>query len=264
GYSLSRREVKPGEQLDVDLVWKATTDIVRDMVARIEIVSPSENILATLTRRPVGDAYPTTSWRQGEVLRGKYSLTLPPKDSSNEAKLIVTLLDARGGDSLGQVDLGSVRILPRSRIFSASPSRLLAADFESMARLIGFDLGGGAIIPAGQTAKAAPSDLFIVTLYWQDIKEMVTAYTVFVQILDGAGKLVAQNDSPPQGGEAPTTAWIPGEIVIDEHRIVVPASLPDGEYTVIAGVYDATTGKRLSVEGGDYIALTRLLVSSAR
>ncbi|MDO8672734.1 MAG: hypothetical protein Q7O66_15085, partial [Dehalococcoidia bacterium] len=83
-----------------------------------------------------------------------------------------------------------------------------------------------------------------------------------IQLLNSAGQLVAQNDSPPQAGEAPTTSWVPGEVVIDEHRLSIPATLPDGEYTVIAGVYDATTGKRLSTEKFDYIVLTRLLVSS--
>ncbi|MDO8671461.1 MAG: 6-pyruvoyl-tetrahydropterin synthase-related protein, partial [Dehalococcoidia bacterium] len=262
GYSLSRREMKPGEQLDVDLVWRAVTAIDRDMVARIEMVTSGGATLASVTKRPVGNAYPTTSWRQGEVLRGKYSLMLPPKVSSNEAKLMTTLLDAKSGEALGHVDLGSVHILPRTRIFSASPGRPLAAVFEDKARLLGFDVTIGALIPAEQTPKAAPSDPFIVTLYWQDIKEMGTAYTVFIQLLNSAGQLVAQNDSPPQAGEAPTTSWVPGEVVIDEHRLSIPANLPDGEYTVIAGLYDAATGIRLSIEGGDYIALTRLLVSA--
>ncbi|MDO8673488.1 MAG: 6-pyruvoyl-tetrahydropterin synthase-related protein [Dehalococcoidia bacterium] len=262
GFELSRRELRPGEQLNIDLVWRAATDIIRDMVARITIVTPSGDTLVTTTRRPVGNAYPTTSWRQGEVLRGKYSLQLPAKGSEGEAKVIAILLDAKSGDALGQVDLGNVHILPRTHIFSASPGRPLTADFEDKARLLGFDLAIGALIPAGQAPKVAPSDTFNVTLYWQALREMETSYIVFIQILNGAGKLVAQNDSPPQAGEAPTTAWIAGEVVTDGHRISIPTDLPDGDYTVIAGVYDATTGIRLAVKGDNYIALTRLLVSS--
>ncbi|MDO8672733.1 MAG: 6-pyruvoyl-tetrahydropterin synthase-related protein, partial [Dehalococcoidia bacterium] len=51
GYELSRREIKPGQQLDVDLVWRATTAIVKDMVVRIEMVTPGGDTLATVTRR---------------------------------------------------------------------------------------------------------------------------------------------------------------------------------------------------------------------
>ncbi|MBI2864146.1 MAG: hypothetical protein HYX94_06240 [Chloroflexi bacterium] len=262
GYSLSRPEMRPGESLTADLIWRATKAIAADLVASVELVDPAGNTLASDKRRPAGNAYPTTAWRPGEFLRGKHTFTLPPGAPEGEAGLRVTLNNAGGGEPLGHVGIGKVRILPRTRIFSATPSRPLGVDFEDRARLLGYDLAGDAGLGGGETPRLAPSSLLTVTLYWQDIREMQTGYTVFVQVLNSAGRLVAQNDSPPKGGEAPTTAWVRGEVVIDDHHIAIPAELPDGIYTIIAGLYDATTGKRLSLEGGDYIALTRLLVSS--
>ncbi|NJN93145.1 MAG: hypothetical protein HC875_03155 [Anaerolineales bacterium] len=60
------------------------------------------------------------------------------------------------------------------------------------------------------------------TLYWQSVTEMKTAYTVFVQLLNGAGQVVAQVDAQPLAGAAPTT-WLPGEILTDPYTLTLPA-----------------------------------------
>jgi hypothetical protein len=53
-------------------------------------------------------------------------------------------------------------------------------------------------------------------------------------------------------------------VVSDEHAIKLPADLPSDEYTVIVGIYDAATGKRLAVAGGgDFVALESIGVAGA-
>jgi len=74
---------------------------------------------------------------------------------------------------------------------------------------------------------------------------MDVAYTVFVQLLNGDGKLVAQHDGPPDDGQSPTTGWDQGEQVLDVHRVAVPRDLPPGDYTLIVGLYDPNSGARL-------------------
>jgi len=68
--------------------------------------------------------------------------------------------------------------------------------------------------------------------------------------LDQAGKIVAQYDGPPAGGALPTRAWSPGATVADVISIPLLPSLWPGTYRLIAGLYDAATGARLTVAGG--------------
>jgi hypothetical protein len=50
-------------------------------------------------------------------------------------------------------------------------------------------------------------------------------------------------------GLYPTSAWQPGEIVVDEFELPLPDVLAAGEYSLVTGMYDLATGQRLPVTG---------------
>lgn len=99
-------------------------------------------------------------------------------------------------------------------------------------------------------------------LFWQTESSLEKDYTVFVQLLDRSGSLVAGQDSRPLGGYFPTQAWPVNEIITDVVRLPVPADVPPGEYTLIAGMYTLETLERLPVsdQNKDYVTLTRVIV----
>lgn len=89
-----------------------------------------------------------------------------------------------------------------------------------------------------------------VTARWIVRRLINRDYTVFVHLSDSSGKVVAQFDGQPNGGIYPTSAWLPGETMIETYRVSAPSELPPGTYTVSAGWYDLKTMQRLLVSGG--------------
>ena len=87
-------------------------------------------------------------------------------------------------------------------------------------------------------------------------------YTVFIHMLDASGALVAQRDAEPEGGAAPTTSWLPREIISDPYSIELPGTLAPGEYALEVGLYQAASGKRLPIvgTGADHLALAKIRV----
>jgi hypothetical protein len=77
-----------------------------------------------------------------------------------------------------------------------------------------------------------------VTLYWRARNSQNQNLTVFTQILNKAGDLVAGHDSVPGNGTAPVTGWAVDTVQVDPHRIELPPELPPGQYTVITGLYN--------------------------
>ncbi len=95
--------------------------------------------------------------------------------------------------------------------------------------------------------EAEAGDTLRVTLYWQSGGPTATGYSAFVHLVDDAGHLAAQSDGIPGNGSLPSTLWSCCEIVPDPHSIALAADVPQGVYTLLVGLYDPESGKRLPV-----------------
>jgi 4-amino-4-deoxy-L-arabinose transferase-like glycosyltransferase len=100
-----------------------------------------------------------------------------------------------------------------------------------------------------------------VTLIWRASATPDVSYTVFAQLLDAQGKLIAQSDSIPAQNSRPTTGWRVGEYIIDTHELKFSETVAPGPAALIVGMYDALTGKRLPVtpDGQDFIRLPGII-----
>jgi mannosyltransferase len=101
-----------------------------------------------------------------------------------------------------------------------------------------------------------PGDVLGVTFTWTTTQPLTARYKVFVQLLDGQGRLVAQHDGEPGNNLAITTTWQPAQPVADAHGLIMPLDLPAGDYRLIAGLYDVNDPQnRLRVDSEDHLEL---------
>jgi uncharacterized membrane protein len=147
--------------------------------------------------------------------------------------------------------LGFVRLHKTwSMIKGGPPLKLAALPWGVAERRVALAEGvslAGVNLPAG--VKAGETTL-PVTLYWQAEGPTATSYTTFVHLVNEQGVMVAQSDGIPGKGMLPSTAWSPGEVIPDSRLVSLPADMPPGVYSLMAGLYDATNGRRLTVTDG--------------
>lgn len=133
--------------------------------------------------------------------------------------------------------------------------------FAEGLHLQGFRLGRGED-QMGPTS-LSPGDVLALSLYWRAEGPTQQPLTVFTHLLGPDGQLYGQWDNPPVRGTYPTTDWLPGEEVVDQYEIPVNPAAPPGEYRVMVGLYDPSTGIRLPVlasdgqVAGDSVTLSR-------
>ena len=96
-----------------------------------------------------------------------------------------------------------------------------------------------------------PGEVIAVSFDWRVETGNLPNYTVFVHLVSPEGALVVQRDGEPVGGFRPTSTWIAGETIQDQHGLLLTPSLTSGEYELWAGLYDGNTGERLSVQLSD-------------
>jgi len=87
------------------------------------------------------------------------------------------------------------------------------------------------------------------TLTWQAVEPVAGDYTVFVHLLAGGERKIAQRDTRPCDGRCPTNHWQPGEILADRYVLALPPDAPPGPYRLAVGLYLLETGERAGVVG---------------
>ncbi len=110
---------------------------------------------------------------------------------------------------------------------------------------------------ADGTIAVRPGEKIALDLAWAAVTDPAADYTVFLQLVDADGRLAGQYDGQPQSGRYPTSVWIAGDRVGDSVSLTAPAP---GTYRLITGLYEVTTGRRLPVDGADFIDLARVTV----
>ncbi len=86
-----------------------------------------------------------------------------------------------------------------------------------------------------------------VELFWRIVQTPPLPWHSFLHLLDPDGNKIAQaDDHRPGGNYLPAPLWRPGDVVNDTFVLPLPADLPPGNYTLVTGFYDPTTGAALT------------------
>ncbi len=235
GYDLGTTTVTPGGDVPVTLYWEALAPADRDYTVFVHLLGAGDLTIAQRDTFPGLGLLSTTWLRPGYRWADRYVLRLPETAyAPDEAQIEVGLYDATTGARLPVGDgdnlrFGHVVVLPLPGDFP-NP---ISVNFGDRMELVGYDLTQRVL---------RPGDLVTATLYWRGLRRMATDYTVSVQLVDPQQRKAAQHDGWPQGGAAPTTAWEPGEIIVDAHPLTV-GDAPPGVYDVQVVVYVQREGE---------------------
>ncbi len=235
GYRLGALEARPGHLLPLDVFWQVRQTPNADYVLRAQLLDPAGNVISEATTTPSRAAYPTSAWQPSELLRGQIGLPIPGIAQPGPHRLTLALLDPVTDRTIGRpVTLSQELTIVAWPLETEFPpiATPLRADFGQppLAELHGYGL------PAGDIR---PGDTFTLTLFWRAVAESIPInYTVFVHLTGEDGQIAAQGDTPPVYGVRPTSGWRPGEVLVDEHTINVPDTVPPGRYQLWVGLYE--------------------------
>ncbi len=104
--------------------------------------------------------------------------------------------------------------------------------------LMGYDLS---IIPAADSMTAR------LVLHWHTQNSVNTDYNITVHLLNTAGQPVITQISQPVNNTRPTSTWLVGEWILDEHILQVPP-LPPGRYQLVLALTDPSTDAPVQIK----------------
>ena len=261
GFDLPRLEYRPGDTLRLTLWWRAADELsaangsanspAAQQTAHFRLLD-YKNEMVWEERGAVVAHHPLAEWQPQEVNRSIYRLTIPSELTGGKYHL-----QAGVEDTL--IALTTLDITPRYHQYGVPPMQQpLGVAFEEGIILLGYDLHAPTV---------RPGETMTVTLYWRGSEPISTSYKVSLQLLTPDLRMAAQDDSIPVRWTYPTTAWLPGEVISDEHILTINSLAVQDRHVLIAVLYDEKSGRRLMVEQAgkteDHAVLTVLEASPA-
>jgi hypothetical protein len=258
----------------VDLLWLKERKLDGHYLVGLRLTDQAGHTWGQRDSEPMAGLSPFSAWQEGEQILDHHGLLVPAGTPPGDYQLRLDVYRATDEQELTVLDENSIpqgteAVLGTVQVMSAgrqSPVEALAIEHPLSAdladsgrpvlRFLGYSLGEGPFKP-GQVLK--------MTLFWQALADVSRDYIVFVQLQDEKGTLWVNRESSPINGNYPTAGWQAGQLVRDPHDFVVPASMPDGPYHLVIGLYRFTDGERLTVVNGpqrgrDNLALTEMNV----
>jgi 4-amino-4-deoxy-L-arabinose transferase-like glycosyltransferase len=240
GYTYTRDMSSQNQLLRVTFVWRGTAS-EKDEV-RVQLRADNGLIWGESEPSAVFDPEgPST-------VEGHYALPWREDMPRGEYQLWATMGAREDWALIGTIPV--YHFVPPKAI-----PNTLESSFGNLIGLYGFDI---------DDLRPGPGETVTLTLYWQALQQIPRSYTIFVHLLDPAGKRVAQSDVVPGNGQWPTDTWKVGEWVTDKVQLTLPSTLPAGDYRLSVGWYDWQTGERLPLKGNqvdDALILVSLSVS---
>jgi hypothetical protein len=246
GLQVFDRRYLPGEPVRVTLYWRVLRQSDEDLSISLALIDRDGNAIGKLDTYPGAGTLRTSTWQPGSIYEDTYVV---PLSSLIQGRFVFRLQVGwwnfrttqwivavdRDQVALEAViqDVGAV-VAPGYQddlvgMLRLSDEMQRQADFGERLRLIGFAFD------------RATSQL---RLRWQVHGLIDTNYVAFAHVTTAP-------DQPPVGQfdnamtAFPTRYWRWEERVITEHPLVYPEGLPAGEYMLLVGWYDPTTGERL-------------------
>jgi hypothetical protein len=213
--------VNSGEAFDLMLLWSG-----HGALPELALTLPD----GTMQRLP-----PEID-QHDDLTHERRAVRIPPDMPSGEAAAALP-----DGEIIATIQVEAVPMLIEAPRFADSAD----ATFLGLGRLVGFSY--------------SPETLEV-QLVWRAEAASERSYTVFVQLIDADGNVVAQSDSAPSGGSRPTTGWRAGEYIEDRHVLRLNPGFTSDQTAgarLIAGMYDPITGARLLLtDGADHAVLS--------
>jgi hypothetical protein len=235
GFATDWPTTTPGGAMGMTLNWRALPQEVEAAQVSLELVQ-ADRVLAA---------------DDGPLLQGRTPASVPSGGTWLDRRVLHVSGEAQSGDAAlvlnwgdERISLGTIEVLGYQRITQRPlVENPLEATFGDAIRLLGYRIDAPDPVTSASTVT--------LTLIWEAVADGTPGadYAVFAQILDASGRLVGQHDGVPVYGTRPTSGWLAGEFLIDDHPMTFREPYV-GPAQIQIGLYDSLTFERLHTGDG--------------
>ncbi|MFQ6014371.1 MAG: DUF2723 domain-containing protein [Anaerolineae bacterium] len=251
------------DHVRVSLYWQAVQPLSEDYKVSVRLLDDQGHLFGQKDDQPVHNAYPTSAWRQGEIVPDVYDVPILAGHPADSYRLVVTLYQPQTNRVVGTAELPRL-YLPQSQGPLATETwgvaERVGADFGGRVTLLGYTVAGGEFGPgdtipltflwqAALSGEVLPQEQHLrwrvpLTLLWQAAlsgqarQKLEEPIRVRVWLEDETHQSWAQEEESLELRHA-------GQVLRTWSSLTVPPNLPDGAYQIKVSLLQG--GEPLSV-----------------
>ncbi|MEO8610621.1 MAG: phospholipid carrier-dependent glycosyltransferase [Chloroflexota bacterium] len=243
GYETPDARYARDGTLPITVYWQVLKASDRDLSLYLHALTSDGHEVGKVDSYPGGGRLRTTTWIPGAIYADTYAIFLNNQlVDPSMLRLQVGWWDYPSGELIDAADNDGKKldsVMLDSGAIAAPQVIQSSADLMAVPNI---NFGGSLSLTGYQFQDNQ------LTLAWKTLNSPPADYTVFVQVLDDANKVVGQGDAPPQ---MPTHYWRPGEQFLTRHTIAYPQTLSSGNYRLVVGWYKPDDFSRLNTDSPD-------------
>jgi 4-amino-4-deoxy-L-arabinose transferase-like glycosyltransferase len=229
--------------LQVMLFWQALQPLAEDYRVSLLLRDEQGQVWGRWDGRPSAYLYPTSRWRVGQIVFGRYDLQPLPGTPPGGYDLELGVYTEADPDGLDILDLAGAPQGKRALIGAVQLPLLSArADQIHIPHRVEADMGGGLQLLGWEIdhESAQPGDRRQLGLFWLVTSAPHSDYEVRLVTTDGQGQVLDIGRVLPTRAGHPTSAWEPGQVWRGQHTFKVPIAAPAGELHMAVQLVEAS------------------------
>ena len=222
-------EQKTPESLETRLTWRVIEPVAANYGLALRLRDWDGQTLASLDTQPHYGLYPTSLWREGELISGRYVLPLPEgAPPGADYSLEVILYEVASLAPIGTAQIPNVA-LTKPTIKATYP---VLQEFDQLALV--------ELSPV--TAQIEQGQPLLVQAKWAATEHPARDYACRLSLTDESGATV-QSQTQPIARSYAASLWPTDAVVASRYQMTLDPLLPAGRYDLVIAVFDPQTGE---------------------
>ena len=239
GYDQPPASAMPGDEATLQLYWRMQAPLPFNYSVFVHLINDDDVIVGQRDMYPGQGSLATSELQSGYTWRDHYTVRIPklalPGQTLRWAVGVYDLQTGRrltattGTETEQGVVFGETTLAPRQ-------DAVTLLDYGNGITLDRYDVSPHSLTPAQPVT---------VTLRWRATRDIDADYIVSLQLLDDKANKIAQDDSAPVQGNAPTSSWAVNTPITDTHTLQVADDAAPGVYRLLLVIYRPADFTRL-------------------
>lgn len=227
------------------ITWQKAGPIPSEWAVSLRLYDEAGHRVAQADEVPAGPLHGPHLWTSGETVPHTMRLDLPVGTPPGTYALRLAVYQRENlsplPDEAGETEaeVGAITLTqPDRRLTTVGQGIPFGARFSLGVRLL------DVLLP---TTEPAPGEALRLELLWEreGAAPSTETPTLFLQVLDGEGRLWFAREAPLGTPARPFGEWAAGEKVRTVHTLRLPADTPSGGYALVVGLLDADERSRI-------------------